>query len=169
VKAKVNSLSIDGTRILKGDRLIDGLKIIPLRRIPDERGTVYHMLRSDDPHFVRFGEIYFSTVRPGVVKGWHRHREMTLNYACIFGRIKLVVFDDREKSPTKGGLVEVFLGTDNYSLVVIPPDLWNGFKGMSEPFAMVANCCTHPHDSSLSTRIDPFGDRIPYKWDVKHE
>jgi len=168
-QGKVDALSTDGTRILEGDRLIDGLKIIPLRRIPDERGTVYHMLRCSDPHFVRFGEIYFSTVYPGVVKGWHSHREMTLNYACIFGRVKLVVFDDRGNSPTKGGLVEVFLGPDNYSLAVIPPGLWNGFKGMSEPFAIVANCCTHPHDPSLSTRIDPFSNRIPYKWEVKHE
>ena len=66
--------------------MIDGVKVIPLQRIPDERGTVMHMLKRTDPHFVEFGEIYFSTVYRGVVKGWHRHREMTLNYACMFGR-----------------------------------------------------------------------------------
>jgi nucleoside-diphosphate-sugar epimerase len=26
-----------------------------------------------------------------VVKGWHLHREITLNYACIYGRTKLVI------------------------------------------------------------------------------
>ena len=67
--------------------MIDGVSIIPLKQIPDERGTIYHMLRNDDPHFVQFGEIYFSTVYEGVIKGWHRHQEMTLNYACIYGRI----------------------------------------------------------------------------------
>jgi dTDP-4-dehydrorhamnose 3,5-epimerase len=66
--------------------MIEGVQVIPLRRIPDERGTVMHMLRSTDPHFTQFGEIYFSTVYPGVIKGWHRHREMTLNYACVSGR-----------------------------------------------------------------------------------
>ena len=148
--------------------MIDGVQIIPLKRVPDERGTVMHMLRSTDPHFTRFGEIYFSTVYRGVVKGWHRHREMTLNYACVSGRIKLVLYDDRPSSSTKGELVEVFLGPDNYSLVVIPPCVWNGFKGMSEPQAIVANCATHPHDPARSERLDPFENTIPYDWGVKH-
>jgi dTDP-4-dehydrorhamnose 3,5-epimerase len=147
---------------------IDGLGIVPLRRIPDERGTIYHMLRKTDPHFLEFGEIYFSTVYRDVIKGWHKHQEMTLNYACIFGRIKLVLYDDRDGSATRGNLQEVFLGTDDYSLAIIPPGVWNGFKGMSEPFAMVANCCTHPHDPSRSTRLDPFQNHIPYDWNVRH-
>jgi dTDP-4-dehydrorhamnose 3,5-epimerase len=145
---------------------IPGVEVVPLRRIPDERGTILHMLRSTDPHFTRFGEIYFSTVYRGVVKGWHRHREMTLNYACIFGRIKLVLYDERH-SASNGTLQEVFLGPDNHALVVIPPDIWTGFKGMSDPFAMVANCSTHAHDPSLTTRLDPFDNHIPYDWTTR--
>jgi len=161
-------VAVDGVTLLKGERIIEGVKVIPLRRIPDERGSVYHMLRCTDPHFVQFGEIYFSKVYPGVVKGWHKHQEMTLNYACVFGGVKLVLFDERQASSTEGGLMEVFLGPDNYSLVIIPPDVWNGFKGMSEPFAIVANCCTHPHDPSRSTRLDPFKNHIPYDWGIRH-
>ena len=145
---------------------IEGLQVIPLKRIPDERGTIFHMLKRTDPHFVEFGEIYFSSVYQNVIKGWHRHRDMTLNYACVFGRVKVVVYDDRAGSATSGELVEVVLGPDNHSLVVIPPDVWNGFKGMSEPFAIVANCCTHPHDPSRSDRLDPFDNEIPYDWAV---
>ena len=74
--------------------MIEGVRIVPRARIPDERGTVMHMLKATDPEFLGFGEIYFSTVYPGVVKGWHRHTEMTLNYACVHGRIKLVLFDE---------------------------------------------------------------------------
>jgi dTDP-4-dehydrorhamnose 3,5-epimerase len=147
--------------------MIDGVQVIPLRRIPDERGTIYHMLRSTDAHFQRFGEIYFSTIYRGVVKGWHRHRDMSLNYACIHGAIKLAMYDDREASPTRGKLLEVFLGPDNYSLVIIPPGVWNGFKGLTDPMAMVANCCTHPHDPSRSDRLDPFKNDIPYDWAVR--
>lgn len=149
--------------------MIEGVQVVPLQRIPDERGTVYHMLRSTDPHFICFGEIYFSTVYPGVVKAWHRHREMTLNYACIFGRVKLVLYDGRVNSASKGEVMEMFLGPDHYSLVSIPPDLWNGFKGMSEPHAIVANCCTHPHDPARSERLEPFGNQIPYDWEIKHQ
>lgn len=148
--------------------MIEGVQVVPLRRIPDERGTVMHMLRATDPHFTQFGEIYFSTVYRGVVKGWHRHRQMTLNYACVFGRIKLVLYDERPGSPSTGELLEVFLGPDDYSLVVIPPGVWNGFKGMSDPFAMVANCATHPHDPSRSERLDPFANHIPYRWEVNN-
>jgi dTDP-4-dehydrorhamnose 3,5-epimerase len=147
--------------------VIDGVKVVPLRRIPDERGTVFHMLRRTDPHFLEFGEIYFATVYEGVVKGWHRHREMTLNYACPLGRIKLVLYDDRDGSPTRGQLQEHFLGPDDYSLVVIPPGVWNGFKGLSEPLALVANCCTHPHDPARSERLDPLSTLIPYDWAVR--
>ena len=159
---------LDGVKISNGATMIDGVSVIPLRRIPDERGTIYHMLKCTDPHFARFGEIYFSTVYRGVVKGWHKHGEMTLNYACIVGRIKLVLYDDRPDSSTNGQLLEVFLGPDNYSLVSIPPGVWNGFKGMSEPFALVANCSTHPHDPSRTSRLDPFDNHIPYDWAVKH-
>jgi dTDP-4-dehydrorhamnose 3,5-epimerase len=147
---------------------IEGVQIVPLGRIPDERGTIFHMLRSTDPHFREFGEIYFTSIYPGVIKGWHLHHEMTLNYACIYGRIKLVCYDDREDSPTKGNLMEVFLGPDNYALAVIPPEVWNGMKGMGDDFSLVANCATHVHDPSRSERMDPFGGQIPYDWAVRH-
>ena len=147
---------------------IEGVEIVPLRRIPDERGTILHMLRADDPHFRGFGEIYFTTVYRGVVKGWHRHVEMTLNYACVAGRIKLVLFDDRDGSSTHGAVQEAFLGPDDYSLAVIPPGVWSGFKGMSDPYALVANCCTHSHDPSRTTRVDPFDNDFPYDWGVRH-
>ena len=107
---------------------IDGVTVRPLRRIPDERGAVLHMLRRDDDGFDAFGEIYFSLVYPGVVKGWHRHREMTLNYACVHGRIKLALYDERDGSTTAGELMEVFLGPDDYSLVVIPPASGTGSR-----------------------------------------
>lgn len=147
---------------------IHGVEVVPLRRIPDERGTILHMLRADAPHFRGFGEIYFTTIHPGVIKGWHKHRDMTLSYACPVGAIKLVIYDDRHGSPTRGALMELFPGRDDYSLVIIPPGLWNGFKGMSAPYALVANCCTHPHDPSRTSRLDPTGDDIPYDWAVRH-
>jgi dTDP-4-dehydrorhamnose 3,5-epimerase len=147
---------------------IKDVQVVPLRRIPDERGTIFHMLRGSDRHFVDFGEIYFTSIYKDVIKGWHKHREMTLNYACIHGRIKLVLYDDREDSSTYRALMEVFLGPDDYSLVVIPPGIWTGFKGMSEPYAIVANCCTHEHDPGRSIRLDPFSDAIPYDWSVQH-
>ena len=148
--------------------MIDGVAVRPLRRIPDERGTILHMLRADDPHFYRFGEIYFSRVYPGVVKGWHRHRRMTLNYAVVVGMIKLVLYDDREDSSTRSELMELFLGDQHSVLVTVPPLVWNGFKGVGTTPAIVANCATIPHDPTEIERLDPFSPRIPYRWDLKH-
>ena len=147
--------------------MIEGVKHLPLRRIPDERGTVMHMLRRTDPHFIEFGEIYFSTVYAGVVKAWNQHRDMTLSYACVHGRIKVVVYDDRAGSSTVGEINEFFLGPDDYSLVMIPPGVWNGFTGMSHPESILANCCTHPHDPSRSIHKAPRDPEIPYAWETR--
>ena len=127
-----------------------------------------HMLRADAPHFQRFGEIYFSTVYPGVVKGWHLHKVMTLSYAVISGMIKLVLYDGREASPSRGEVMELFIGDTNYQLVTVPPMVWNGFEGVGTQEAIVANCATHPHDPEEIQRLDPFTDKIPYKWALKH-
>ena len=148
--------------------MIDGVKITPLRQMLDERGKIMHMLRNDDPHFERFGEIYFSFIHPGVIKGWHIHKRMTLNYAVPVGKIKLVLYDDREGSPTRGELMEIFTGHENYQLITIPPLIWNGTKGISETTSIIANCATLPHDPKEIDRLNPFDKRIPYDWSLKH-
>ncbi|MGH2867770.1 MAG: dTDP-4-dehydrorhamnose 3,5-epimerase family protein [Solirubrobacteraceae bacterium] len=147
---------------------IHDVRVTQLRRIPDERGAILPMLRADDPTFERFGEIYFSLVYPGVVKGWHVHRRMTLNYAVPVGMVKLVCWDDREDSPTRGAVQEIHLGELAYALVTIPPLVWNGFKGEGTTAAVVANCATEPHDPEEIARLDPFSDRVPYDWALRH-
>ncbi len=146
---------------------IEGVSVKPLRQIIDERGKIMHMLREDDEEFKRFGEIYFSTVYPGVVKGWHLHQKMVLNYAVIEGLIKLVLYDARPRSTTYGELMELFIGEGNYCLVTIPAGIWNGFKGVSQPKAIVANCASIPHDPEEILRLDPFDASIPYDWGLK--
>lgn len=148
--------------------MIDGVTIRPLRQIVDERGKIMHMLRSDAPEFPGFGEIYFSTVWPGAIKGWHIHKRMILNYAVPCGNIKMVLFDDRPASPTRGELQEVFLGPDNYCLVTVPHLVWNGFKGIGNQPALVANCASIPHDPDEIERLDPFDPKIPYDWALKN-
>jgi len=149
--------------------MIEGVIIVPLKQIPDERGKIMHMLRCDDPHFEKFGEIYFSWIYPGMIKGWHLHKKITLNYAVPIGMIKLVLYDDRKNSKTKGELMELFIGEDNYCLVKIPSSIWNGFKGIGTKPAMVANCATLPHDPEEIVRKNPFSKDIPYNWDLVHK
>lgn len=148
--------------------MIEGLIITPLRQILDERGKVMHMLRSDAPHFQQFGEIYFSFVQPGAIKGWHIHKKMTLNYAVPVGKIKLVLYDDRKNSSTCGELLEIFTGPENYQLITIPPLVWNGVKGIAEGMSIIANCATLPHDPEEIERLNPFDKKIPYDWSLRH-
>lgn len=148
--------------------MIDGVKIVPLRQIVDERGKIMHMLKATDEHFIAFGEIYFSTAWPGTVKAWHIHRSMTVNNAVMVGRAKLVMYDMRGDSPTRGELQEVFLGEDNYVLVQIPPGIANGYKAYGDRMVVLANCATEPHDPGEMDRIDPFTAEIPYDWGLKH-
>ncbi len=147
--------------------MIDGVVVKKLSIIPDERGAILHMMRSDDPIFKKFGEIYFSIVYPEVVKGWHLHKKMTLNYAVPVGMIKLVLYDNRRDSITNGEVMELFIGELNYQLVSIPPNVWNGFKGIGNKAALVANCSTEPHDPNEIERLDPRNNAIPYNWNIK--
>jgi len=123
-----------------------------------------HMLRCDAPHFERFGEIYFSTVRPGAIKAWKRHRLMTLNLAVPIGQLRLVLFDDRPGSATQGRLQEMIMGEAAYRLVTVPPGIWSGFQGMGKIPALLANCATLPHDPLEVERWAPNDTRIPYHW-----
>lgn len=146
--------------------MIHGVTITPLRIIADHRGAVMHMLRADDPLFDCFGEIYFSMVLPGAIKGWHRHRLMTLNYAVPVGRILLALYDDRADSPTRGEVQAIPMGEGHYVRVSVPPFVWNGFTGLAPGPSYVANCATHPHDPEEIERIDPRDPSIPFDWDA---
>ena len=125
---------------------IEGVTISKLKIIKDERGSVMHMLRNDSQIFKSFGEIYFSTIYENKIKAWHLHKESYLNYVCVAGKVKLVLFDDRKKSITKNQYQEIFLSPNDYFLVTIPPYVWNGFKGLGEKVSIIANCLTLPHN-----------------------
>jgi len=144
----------------------DGVELVELQQIETEGGSVLHMLRSDSPLFRKFGEVYFSEVYSGVVKAWKRHKEMTQHFAVPVGKIRVVLFDDREGSKTRGKVCEYVLGRpDNYALLRIPPMLWYGFKCISESPAIVANCTDLPHVPAESERALPDDPQFFYDWD----
>src|SRR3954453_12979782 len=151
-----------------GSATIDGVRVVPQRVIVDERGKIMHMMKRTDPHFIEFGEIYFSCAWPGVVKAWHIHTRMTVNNAVLSGHAKLVMYDMRENSPTRGVLQEVFFGEDNHCLVQIPPGIANGYKAYGDKLVILANCATEPHDPKEMLRSDVSSPEIPYDWALKN-
>tara|TARA_B110001454_G_C12677095_1_gene416337 strand:+ start:715 stop:1089 length:375 start_codon:yes stop_codon:yes gene_type:complete len=123
-----------------------------------------HMLRNDSKVFDKFGEIYFSTILNDKIKAWHLHKEATLNYACVYGEVKLVLFDERKGSSTFGEYQELLLSLKNYNLITIPPNIWNGFKGCNDQFSIIANCLNLPHNEKEMVRLDVKDNRFKYHW-----
>jgi dTDP-4-dehydrorhamnose 3,5-epimerase len=144
--------------------MIHDVKISKLKIIKDNRGKVMHMLRSDDEVFQKFGEIYFSTIFYASIKGWHLHQEASLNYVCISGKVKLVLYDDRKNSKTKGEYQELILCPESYFLVTIPPNVWNGFKGLAKKESIIANCLTLPHNEKEMKRKEFNDKNFNYNW-----
>lgn len=153
------------TKILT--QMIKDVVVTPMRKICDDRGRIMHIVKSSDDIYTQFGEVYCSTVYPGVVKGWHIHDKMTLNYVVLKGMIKFVLYDDRKDSPTFGQLQEVCLGDHHYVRVTVPPGVWNGFMGLGNEEALVVNFTDIPHDPTEIHRLDPHENHIPYSWAVK--
>ncbi len=146
--------------------MIDGAKVKDLKVIPDERGLLMEMFRSDDPDFQQFGQAYITMVYPGVVKAWHYHEKQTDHFVCVRGMMKVVLYDDREGSATRGVVNEFFLGDHNPVLLQIPPLVFHGFKCVSEHEALVVNIPTEPYDYARPDefRVDAHDPRIPYDW-----
>ena len=149
--------------------MIDGVKVQDLRVIPDDRGCLMEMFRSDDPDFQKFGQVYMTTTLPGVVKAWHLHRVQTDNVCCVYGLIKLAIFDDRPDSPTRGSVDQLYLGRDNPLLVQIPPGLYHGWTCVSTEEAIIVNAVTEPfnYDDPDEYRLDAHDNHIPYTWERK--
>ena len=144
--------------------MINNVIITPLKIIPDNRGKVMHMLRNDSKIYQGFGEIYFSTIFYNSIKAWHLHKESTLNYVCISGKVKLVLYDDRNNSKTKGVYQELILSPEKYFLVTIPKNIWNGFKGIQEGESIIANCLTLPHNEKEMVRREFADNYFNYSW-----
>lgn len=144
---------------------IEGVLIQELAQIDTAGGPVLHMLRGDGPLFRGFGEIYFSEVMPGAVKAWKRHRLQTQHFAAPGGLIEVVIYDDREHSPTRGVVESHLLGRpDHYRLLRIPPLLWYGFTARGDTPGLLANCADIPHSPDESERLPMDSPLIPYAW-----
>ena len=148
-------------------RLIAGVEIKQLKIIPDERGRLMEILRSDEPIFKKFGQLYMTTAYPGVVKGWHYHKVQWDHFAVVKGMLKLVLVDTREDSETKEAINEFYLGVHNPILVSVPPLVLHGFKGIDVEETIVINCPTevYHYKDPDEYRMDPHLSDIPYDWD----
>ena len=151
---------------------IEGVEVKTLKRISDDRGFLMEILRSDEALFDRFGQCYVTVVRPKIVKGWHYHKKQYDHFCCLRGTAKVVLYDPREQSKTRGEVNEFILSLENSLLVKIPPYVFHGFTAVGKEEAMILNIPTEPYHYSEPDefRESPFSEKIPYHWgDVDRE
>ena len=150
--------------------MIQDVKVKQLKVVPDERGRLLEVLRSDDSDFFsKFGQVYVSTTYPNVVKAWHYHKIQIDHFVCVHGMVKLVLYDSREASPTHGEINEFYLGVHNPILVQVPNLVYHGWMCVSVEEGIVVNVPTelYHYQSPDEYRLDPHDGGIPYDWKRK--
>jgi dTDP-4-dehydrorhamnose 3,5-epimerase len=155
-------------KLKKCDEMIEGLEVKQLKVIKDERGFLMEILRSDDKFFEKFGQVYLSSCNPGYAKAWHYHKKQTDFFVIIKGNAKIVLYDLRENSPTKGELQEFIVGEENAMLIKIPPFVVHGYTALNNQPAFLLNCPTETYDYRQPDEYRlPFNTKeIPYDWRV---
>ena len=150
-------------------RMISGVRTKQLTVHCDERGRLMEMLRSDEEMFDNFGQCYLTTAYPGVVKAWHYHKFQDDHFVVVRGMMKVVLYDAREDSETKGAVNEFFMGEHNPMIVKIPAGVYHGFKCISEHEALVVNIPTnvYNHQDPDEIRREPHSGEVPYDWSRK--
>ena len=146
--------------------LIEGVKVKELKVLADERGKLMEILRSDEPMFERFGQAYVTLCKPRVVKGWHYHKVQADHFVCLQGIAKVVLYDPREGSKTRGNINEFIMSWEHPLLVKIPTFVYHGFTAVGDQEAVILNIPTevYRYAEPDEFRADPFSPEIPYDW-----
>ena len=148
---------------------IEGVFLTPLKKILHPKGDILHGVKKSDQGFVAFGEAYFTKVKFGEIKGWNKHKRMTLNLCVPVGAAVFVVYDDREKSKTRGNFLPVEISVDDYQRLTVPPGVWLAFRGMSDGINLILDVTDMEHDPDEVERLDPFDPSTPYDWNIKNQ
>lgn len=130
---------------------IDGVVLTELKKIPNPKGDIYHIMKQSSPGFVGFGEAYISNVNQGETKGWNLHKKMRLNLTVIAGRVKFVLHDLRENSRTYDKFLELELSLDNYHRLTVPEGIWVAFHGLDKT-NMILNIADIEHNNSETVK-----------------
>ncbi len=151
------------------DKLINGVEVRRAKVLPDERGRLGEIMRADDPWFDKFGQIYFTTTYPGVVKAWHLHKTQTDHIYVIKGLVKIALCDQREGSSTFGVVNELYLGEHNPGLLKVPAGVLHGWMCVSCEEAYIVNIPSEMYDYTNPDehRVDAHDNDISYDWTRK--
>ena len=141
--------------------MLSGMLNSKLKIINSTMGSVRHCLKNNDLGFNGFGEIYFSTINKNSIKAWKLHKIMTMNLTVQYGSVFFCFKDNRQESDTYNNICKVILNDKNYVRLTVPPNIWFGFKGLSD--SLVCNISDIRHSESEVIRKDL--KAIHFNWD----
>lgn len=144
---------------------IEGLLVTPLAKPANPKGHVLKALKKSEKGFAGFGEAYFTTIKPGVVKGWHKHSRMTMNLFVPVGRALFVMHDDRKPQSGQRHFFEVELSPENYCRLTVPVGIWVGFKGLADTDTLVLNISSIEYEDSEVIRTELA--TYPFDWESR--
>lgn len=133
----------------------------------DDRGSVCELY---DPRWGWHPDplvfVYTFTLRPGMVKGWGMHKEHEDRYFVLSGDMEVVLYDDREDSPTRGLVAKVYLSEHRRRLMNIPTGIWHANHNVGHREVVVINFPTRPyaHANPDKYRLPLDTDEIPYRF-----
>ena len=148
---------------------IEGVVVERLTPLVDHRGTLTEVIDFDRPFWSEpVVYSYLFTIRPGRIKGWGMHEHQADRYFVVTGDVRVVLYDDRSGSRTRGRFWQAFFTDESRGLVRIPPGVWHADQNWGERDAMVVNFPTRAFDRANpdKRRIDPLSGEIPFDWDL---
>jgi dTDP-4-dehydrorhamnose 3,5-epimerase len=134
---------------------IEGLRFRPTRAVPHEDGTVAEIARARwDEIDLDIVQVHLTTTLPGRMRAWGLHQASTDRLFVVKGLVSIVVYDGREDSPTFGSVNEFRVSERNPGLLVIPPNLYHGWKniGIDEAYIINMPSSQYEHDGPDGTR-----------------
>ncbi len=156
---------------------LEGVRVLDLKKLPDERGFFAEVLRQDWKDFLGDDQIVqegLSMSHPGVIRAWHRHARGQVDCLLVIqGVVKVAAYDDREESPTRGKLVQLVVSEERLQLVRIPGHFWHGTKSIGNKASLTLYFFTRLYDYAdpdeerrpwdSASIVDPTTNR-PYNW-----
>ena len=148
--------------------MIEGVILRTLAPQADERGEICEVFNPAwGVHPAPLVYVYQATVRPGYVKGWIVQRHQDDRLFVSIGRIRIVLYDDRADSPTRGMLNSFTVTERNRALVVIPRGVFHAVQNVGESEAVYINMPTAPynHANPDKYRLPLRNDLIPFDFE----
>lgn len=164
--AAKDSASVSSTQALLR-RYPDGVSVHDVRNIVTRNGLTTEIWRNDwVPGAAETRQAIYVSLRPGAVSAWHLHRYQRDQIFVVAGALKLVLFDARDDSSTRGDVCELFLERARPCLVTFPPDIWHGLVALGTVETSFVNFFDrlYSHDDPDEWRLPPDSDEIPYRF-----